>query len=529
MLDRDVDIDISDDTDMEDMIPPLMSRLRGARACDGECLGRISELERALGRVEGMVKMLVALGGLAGPEERLEVEKWKGRMAREWDESIARAGDRVKAEAVVKAADKCMKKRELDNARAEEAKLQQEGLVRVKEVARVAAEAERDTLVIKVKECTEGSEAVAAAEKVVEAARMVVELEREVAASAAPVEIGRWQVAGGRKRKTVQVVSQLCRPLDGEQRKSQQEAVWKVQGLIGAASVGWGVVALLYTVHGGDEILWTVRGVVEETNGSEVANVILKILEVVWGVGSLVGCWVENKVSAYIVVRGIPEREWLSDKGGVQGLLDGNQGIMWGPRQPTVTNRVWNRVDVKVEIMTAEAAKSTVVRELVYIGTRRTVHMAAGGGGASVSRQGLQTSTVGIGTRRPLATRATVYLPLRVSRVSARPVGACFWCKKNGHWKNECPDGPGVLERGCFTCGLWGHISRFCPKRVVPSVGQEGAVKGKERGEHGPEEKRMGPNERGSLEAKNTFFDDERIRKTMEKIEKTGGPSGARS
>ena len=42
-------------------------------------------------------------------------------------------------------------------------------------------------------------------------------------------------------------------------------------------------------VHGGDEILWTVPGVGQETNGSEVAKVILKNLEAVWGVGSLVG------------------------------------------------------------------------------------------------------------------------------------------------------------------------------------------------------------------------------------------------
>ena len=39
---------------------------------------------------------------------------------------------------------------------------------------------------------------------------------------------------------------------------------------------------------------------------------------------------------------------------------------MWGPRQPIVTSRAWNRVDVKVEIMTVEAAKGTVVRGLVY-------------------------------------------------------------------------------------------------------------------------------------------------------------------
>ena len=57
----------------------------------------------------------------------------------------------------------------------------------------------------------------------------------------------------------------------------------------------------------------------------------MKNLEAVWGVGSQVGCWVENKMSAYVVVRGIPEREWLSEKGGVQGLVHRNPGIMWGP------------------------------------------------------------------------------------------------------------------------------------------------------------------------------------------------------
>ena len=69
VLDRDDDIDIRDDKDMEDVTPRLMSRPRGGRACGGECLGRINELGRTLGRVEGMVKMLVELGGLAGPEE----------------------------------------------------------------------------------------------------------------------------------------------------------------------------------------------------------------------------------------------------------------------------------------------------------------------------------------------------------------------------------------------------------------------------------------------------------------------------
>ena len=142
-----------------------------------------------------------------------------------------------------------------------------------------------------------------------------------------------------------------------------------------------------------------------------------------------------------------------------------------------MTNRAWNRVAVKVEIMTAEAARGTVVRGLVYCGTSRMVHMAVVGGGASVPRQGLQPGTVGIGDRRPMATPANGYGPSRVSGVSARPVGARFRCKKNGYWKNECPDGPRVVERGCFTCGLRGHISRFCPRGAVASVGRGRAVK----------------------------------------------------
>ena len=303
------EVDFSDDEmDVGDMEPAKETGAEDDLVCGGHCLARIAALEETLSRVEGMVKMLVALGGLANPAERLEVEKHKGRMAREWDVSVAKAGEQAKAEAVVKATNKRVKKRELDDGRAEEARLRQEAVVKAKEAARAAAEAERDRLVAEVKGCTDGPGAVAVAEKVVEAARMVVELEREVAACAAPVEIGGWQVVGGKKRKTVQVVSQLCRPLDGEGRKSLQGAVSKVQTLIGAANLGWGLVASPYTVHGGDEVLWTVRGVGEEVNGTEVARTVMKNLEAVWGVGSLVGCWVENKMSTYVVVRGIPER-----------------------------------------------------------------------------------------------------------------------------------------------------------------------------------------------------------------------------
>ena len=336
---------------------------------------------------------------------------------------------------MVKAANKRVRRRELDDVRAEEARLRQEEVVKTKEAARTAAEAEQDRLVTEVKGCADGPEAVAVAEKVVEAARMVVELEREVAASAAPVEIGGWQVVGGRKRKTVLVVSQLSRPLDGEGRKSLQSAVSKVQGLVGAANLGWGLVASPYTVHAGDEVLWTVRGVGEEVNGTEVTATILKNLEAVWGVGSLVGCWVENMMSVYVVVKGILEREWLSEKGGVLGLVVGNLS-MWGPRQPVVIGRAWNRVDVKMELMTAEAARGAVMRGLVYCGTKRTVHMVVGGGGASVASVGPIDMTP---PRAPMRVPQARQLG-QVGRVTGAGLGR-------------------TMAGGCFRCGLVGVMN----------------------------------------------------------------------
>ena len=117
-------------------------------------------------------------------------------MAREWDVSVARATERAKAEGLVKAAEKRARKKAVEDERAEEARVQQEEQVKVKEAARAAAVAERDRVVEVVKECTEGPALVEAAERVVNAARMVEVLEREVADSAAWVEIGGWQIAG---------------------------------------------------------------------------------------------------------------------------------------------------------------------------------------------------------------------------------------------------------------------------------------------------------------------------------------------
>lgn len=76
-----------------------------------------------------------------------------------------------------------------------------------------------------------------------------------MAQSAAPVAIGGWQVAQGRKRKTVQVVSQLAHPVDRERKRSFEGDVTNVQGVVVAVNLGCGVITSPYTVHGGDEML----------------------------------------------------------------------------------------------------------------------------------------------------------------------------------------------------------------------------------------------------------------------------------
>ena len=210
-----------------------------------------------------------------------------------------------------------------------------------------------------------------------------------------------------------------------------------------------------------------------------------------------------------------------------------------GPQTADVIGRSWNRVDVKVEIMTAEAAKGAVVRGLVYCVMKRTVHMAVGGGGANLPRLGPREGTAAIqGTGgRPTGPGLDGRLPAigpppqPMGMALRRPlVGACFRCRKTGHWKNECPYGAGVDTRGCFTCGWKGHVSRDCPRRVRMAMPAIGGSKDKGRMEQGPEERRMGPNEKGWVEKTKDIFDyTKSVEDTIREMGDARGSSGARS
>ena len=54
---------------------------RGGASCAGGCDPRMEAIEKSLGRMEAMLGMLMAVSGLASPEDRLATEKRKGRMA----------------------------------------------------------------------------------------------------------------------------------------------------------------------------------------------------------------------------------------------------------------------------------------------------------------------------------------------------------------------------------------------------------------------------------------------------------------
>ena len=54
---------------------------RGGTSCAGGCGPRMEAMERSLGLMEAMLGILIAVSGLASPEERLAAEKRKERMA----------------------------------------------------------------------------------------------------------------------------------------------------------------------------------------------------------------------------------------------------------------------------------------------------------------------------------------------------------------------------------------------------------------------------------------------------------------
>ena len=97
----------------------------------------------------------------------------------------------------------------------------------------------------------------------------------------------------------------------------------------------------------------------------------------------------EDRLSKYVVVKSVPEAEWLNN--GASNLMGGEGERVWGRRLPVVVGRVGKkraeRVSVKLEVVSGVVAPNLVKGGTTFLDVRKEVELAVSGGGARVSRQ----------------------------------------------------------------------------------------------------------------------------------------------
>lgn len=87
--------------DEEDVIGSMAGASDELPACSRGYEVRVRELADSVKRMKAVLGILLVVNGLASPDKRLAAEKRWGRMAREWDESVARASEQANVDAVV--------------------------------------------------------------------------------------------------------------------------------------------------------------------------------------------------------------------------------------------------------------------------------------------------------------------------------------------------------------------------------------------------------------------------------------------
>ena len=129
----------------------------------------------------------------------------------------------------------------------------------------------------------------------------------------------------------------------------------------------------MWNQHGSDEILWTVSGVGKTVEDSKVLDRLMVNVVVVVGAAEVVDWWVEDQLSRYVVVGGIPKVNWTAS--GWVGVRRDNPTVAWGHRGPLVVGRVWknNVLTVKLEVRDA-AAVGAVVKSGVVVGLGSLAH-----------------------------------------------------------------------------------------------------------------------------------------------------------
>ena len=165
-------------------------------------------------------------------------------------------------------------------------------------------------------------ERLAACEAVVLASAELKRFEGCVPASPKVVAAGAWQAVWGVVTWKVEVVIRLNGPVGRERTAGLREVVQKIQMLVKESKrASWGVAALVWTEHAADEVLWRVTGVGRDTSDEEVRKEMLDDVVAVVGAGLVRDSSVEDRKSRYVVVKGIPEAEWI--KNGMSNLKGG--------------------------------------------------------------------------------------------------------------------------------------------------------------------------------------------------------------
>ena len=234
----------------------------------------------------------------------------------------------------------------------------------------------------------------------------------------------------------------------------------------------------MWSQHGGDEILWTVSGVGSGTGDAVVLGDLRVCVESIVGTDEVRCWWVEDYLSKYVVVGGIPEINWAAS--GWEGVQRDNPGVAWGHRGPCVFSKVWGNLAMKLEGLSA-AAVCAVVKSGVVVGVKRygaQLAIAAGSRGVP---------------RGPAPAKGGA--PVRGSAVGGVK---CYGCGKVRHLRRDCRDGGGSGPIGCppfrcWGCGGVGHGISYSPGRAlpvmnaagvpVPAAGARAAAGGAKRGE----------------------------------------------
>ena len=117
---------------------------------------------------------------------------------------------------------------------------------------------------------------------------------------------GGWRVVGGSVVRKVEVESRLGGPIGHVWTAGLQEVVGKVQALVRSGSRSWGISAKVWSQHGSNVILWTSSGVGKVVEDKEVVNRLRVSVESVVGTEEVACWWVEDHLSKYVLVVGIP-------------------------------------------------------------------------------------------------------------------------------------------------------------------------------------------------------------------------------